>query len=197
MTEKYLSHQELSVFLTNPTPIATSLLPSRTNPSMSYFYDNDNLNPYPATSANGELDQHLFLNQPPTIDPLNLRLHNFPTDRLDMIPQLGPIAGSMTTLPDPTGSSEHRRSIFSDPRLTHETSDSVVGTTSYGWGFGGHTQPSHTDLGWPTTNPQPHPGHHDLSGWGNYPSGTTLASVASTTIPTPSSGKNLFHCTTS
>ena len=163
---------------------------------MSYFYDNDNLNPYPTTPANGELDQNSFLNQPPMIDPLDLRLHNFPTDRLNMAPQLGPIAGSTTTFPDSIGSSEYRRSLFSDSRLTREILDSVVGATSYDWGSDGYTQPSHTNQSWPVMNPHPHSGHHGLSGWGNYPSDTTLASVAPTTIPTPSSGKNPFHCTT-
>lgn len=161
---------------------------------MSYFYDNDNLNPYPTTSANGE---HSLLNQPPTIVQLNHQAHNFPTDRWAMVPQLGPTAGPTTSLPGPTGSSEHRRTLFSDPYLTRETSDLVVGATPYDWGFDGHTQPSYTNPSWLTMNPQPHSGHHGLSGWGNYPSGTTMASVASTTIPTPSSGKNLLHCTTS
>lgn len=160
-------------------------------------YHNNNLNFYPAVSTPGEFDEFPFFNQPPVVNPLNHQAQYVPTDRWDVVPQLDATADSTTSFRGTAGSSEYHGTLFSNSYLTCRTSDSVVGTTPYDLGFDGYAQPSYTNPYWPTMSQQPHPGHHGLSNWGDFPSGSTLAPEASSMIPTFSSGKTPFRFATS
>lgn len=162
---------------------------------MAFYDDYNNLNHHPITSATAEFGEFPFLNQPPTVEPLNNQAHDSLADRWGMVGQRRPTVGSPISPLGREGFGRYCCDVLSHSRLTRESLDPVAAATLY-TGFDGHAHPSYTDSCLSKIGQEYHPEHASFSGWNTFPAGSMMALGTSTMSPTPGNGKGPFYFST-
>ena len=158
------------------------------NNTGSYYFDHSTL-----WASQGLPDGYPSMIPPPAVNQFcgQSRVHNtFADPRGVMVPQQHPIIGGPPGFDQTQGFRKCHYHLFTSWSLTHEPSEPVAGATSYANGAHSYAQSSFLNHCWPAVGQQPqYSGFLDSN---TLVAGNTVMAEASTSLPAPSTGKNIF-----
>ena len=147
---------------------------------------------YPIPAAYGGLYQYPFLGQPSRVEGMATQAHETLVDPWSTIPWQGPAAGHSTSLLAATRRGKHHRNFSADLGLTRKPSEPVAEIASLTSELDGYGQLSYTNTSTPMVDRPSQSTYPDYLSQDALLAGRVMALETSSTIPGPSSGKDLL-----